>query len=179
MHNFQRQDIGDEHATLPVDMEVVTAMSVLLHITDDVRFERALRRLLRCLRPDGTLVLVEPVVVHRWWGPPFGRHANSKARPLKAYTRILREEGFALVDLRPSSCLLTNVIDTRSRLAFRALELYWELLSRAVGRRERLGKLVALPLRELDRVMSRTLPHGPSSKVIVARRVTSKTLRSA
>ena len=169
-HEFLQRDLGDGAPALPGEMDVVSAMSVLLHITDEARFERALRNLGGCVRSGGSLVLVEPVVVHRWWGQPFGPEANSRARPLGTYQRILRGAGFEIVDLRPATCLLGNVMDTRWRFTFRVLERYWDLVSRIVGRRERLGQVVGSALRAVDLLASRVLPRGPSAKIIVARR---------
>lgn len=170
-HEFRQLDIGDATEPLPSEMDVVSAMSVLLHITDDARFERALERILGCVRPGGIVVLVEPAVVHRWWGKPFGPESNSKARSLSSYTSVFSRVGFTLVDLRPTSCLLSNVIDTRRQFTFHVLELYWDLLTRLVGRRERRGHVVGALLRPLDVVATSLLPNGPSSKVIVARRI--------
>ena len=171
-HEFLQRDLGDPDVSLPGSMDVVSAMSVLLHITDEARFERALEHLLACVADGGSLVLVEPLVVHRWWGAAFGAESNSKARPLAAYTRVLDRAGFQIVELRPMSCVLANVIDTRRKLSFRLMERYWDLLSRIVGRRERLGAVVAALLRPIDLVATRLVAPGPSSKVVVARRTT-------
>lgn len=168
-HQFLRRDIGEADAALPGGMDVVSAMSVLLHITDEARFAQAVRNLVGCLGPEGTLVLTEPAIVHRWWGPPFGPKNNSRARPLALYEDLLGREGFAIAAVRPASCLLTNVIDTRSRTTFRLLERYWELLARGVGRRERLGRVVGGLLRPADLTLTRFVPTGPSAKVILAR----------
>jgi SAM-dependent methyltransferase len=169
-HTFLRADVGDAAAGLPGPVDVVSAMSVLLHITDEARFERALGNLLAALGPDGVLLLVEPIVVHRWWGPPFGADANSKARPLATYERILAAGGFEVVDLRPVSCLLTNVIDTRRPGTFRLMSLYWEAICRIIGRRERLGSVAGSVLGAADRLATRIVPNGPSAKILVARR---------
>jgi SAM-dependent methyltransferase len=167
-HEFLQMDVGGK-VSLP-EVDLVSAMSVLLHITDERRFEQALRNLAACVGPSGTLVLVEPVLVHRWWGPPFGPDANSKARPLATYARILGDSGFEIVDLRPASCLLTNVIDTRREITFRLLDRYWDLLGRIVGKRERLGRVVGAVLRPLDLLATRVVSDGPSAKIVVARR---------
>jgi SAM-dependent methyltransferase len=169
-HTFLRADVGDAAAGLPGPVDVVSAMSVLLHITDEARFEQALGNLLAALGPDGVLLLVEPIVVHRWWGPPFGADANSKARPLATYERILAAGGFEVVDLRPVSCLLTNVIDTRRPGTFRLMSLYWEAICRIIGRRERLGSVAGSVLGAADRLATRIVPNGPSAKILVARR---------
>lgn len=170
-YEFLQRDVGDADARLPEGLDVVSAMSVLLHITDEQRFEVALRNLARCVRGGGHIVLVEPVVVHRWWGAPFGPEANSKARPLHTYAGILASEGFKIVTVRPASCILTNVMDTRSSITFKVLERYWDLLMRVVGRRERLGQAVASVLRPIDLLLTRIVPNGPSAKIVLARRV--------
>lgn len=169
-HRFLVVDVGDPDASLPTEMDVVSAMSVLLHIVDDERFAHALRNLLASVASSGSLVLVEPIIVHRWWGPSFDEQANSKARPLTDYMHVLREEGFTLVDMRPTSCLLVNVIDTRYELSFRILERYWEWMSRAVGRRERVGRAVGSVLAPVDLLATRIVFPGPSAKIVVARR---------
>lgn len=169
-HTFIRSDVCEPSTPLPGDMDVVSAMSVLLHITDEERFERALQNLLQCVRPGGVLVLVEPAIVHRWWGPPFGPQSNSRARPLSSYTRVLAAAGFEIEAVRPTSCILANVIDTRKRLTFMALDGYWRLLGRVVGRREWVGRAVAPILQAIDLLVTTIAPSGPSVKVIVARR---------
>lgn len=170
-HRFLRCDICDPGDQLPQDMDIVSAMSVLLHVTDEERFEAALNNLLRCVRPGGTLVLVEPIVVRRWWGPPFGSTASSKARPLADFARILRAGGFEICALKPSTCLLTNPIDTKRFITYRLLSRYWHDLRRLVGGRERLGRAVAPVLRVLDLTATTVVEPGPAAKILVARRI--------
>jgi SAM-dependent methyltransferase len=169
-HQFLQCDVGDAHAALPGPMDIVSAMSVLLHITDEARFAQAMRNLMNSVRAGGHLVLVEPLVVNHWWGPPFGPSSNSIARPLGTYRRMLEDGGFRIVHLRPASCLLTNVADTRRQLSFRLLQDYWHLLSHRVGRRETAGALVAGVLRPIDLLLTRVAPHGPAAKVLIAER---------
>ena len=168
-HHFSQADIGDPDLSLPV-ADAVSAMSVLLHITDEERFARAIGTVAASVAPGGTLVLVEPIVVRQWWGHRFGPEANSKARPLEAYRSALEKAGMEIVSLSPASCLLTNVIDTRHRSTFRILQKYWQALSLVVGRRERVGRLVGGGLLAFDWVLTRVVRNGPSVKILVARR---------
>jgi SAM-dependent methyltransferase len=170
-HEFLQLDIGEPDLELPGGQDVISAMSVLLHIVDEARFRKALATLARALRPNGTLLLVEPVVVHAWWGPPFGANANSRARPLAEYRSALELAGLELQLLRPATALFANVVDTRSPVTFRLLWTYWDLLTRAVGRRERLGEAVAKVLEPVDRLAVQAMPTGPSAKVLLARRI--------
>jgi SAM-dependent methyltransferase len=167
---FEQADVGDDR--LPVDgpFDLVSAMSVLLHITDDERWRRAIANLAGVLRPGGHLVLIEPVVVHGWWGPPFGPDASSKARPLAEYEAAFAAAGLSLVQLRPATVLLANPIDARSRLTFDLLSRAWMLLHRAVGLDERRGRVAGAALQALDGPLRRLLPAGPTAKLLLLRR---------
>jgi SAM-dependent methyltransferase len=76
---FERADVSEGLPEGPFD--AVSAMSVLLHVTDAARWRAALANLAGALAPDGFALLIEPLVVHRWWGPPFDASSNSVARP--------------------------------------------------------------------------------------------------
>jgi SAM-dependent methyltransferase len=169
-HEFLQLDLGEVDVELPRGMDVVSAMSVLLHITDDARFEQALRSVLGSVRCGGSIILIEPVIVHRYWGPPFGPESNSKPRPLHDYLRVLADAGFEMTALRPAACLLANVIDTRHNYSFRMLERYWSLLGALVGQRERLGRVVGGLLRAVDLKATHIVRPGTSAKIILARR---------
>jgi SAM-dependent methyltransferase len=169
-HTFTRVDVTDAGGELDGPFDLISAMSVLLHITDEERWRAAVRSLATLLAPDGHAVLIEPVVVHRWWGPPFGPGANSKARPLADWRDALAAAGLELVELRPATVLLGNVVDTRSPAAFKALQAYWTALGMGIGPRERPGRVAAKALSALDRPLRRRLPHGPTAKLMLLRR---------
>jgi SAM-dependent methyltransferase len=170
-HRFACVDIGATGAELPGDNDIVSAMSVLLHIVDDERFARAIAALGTALRPGGALITIDPAVVHGWWGQDFGAAANSRARPIEEYRDALAAGGLELELVRPATVLLSNVIDTRSERAFRLLALYWSLLTRAVGPREWAGAAAGAVLEPLDRAAARVARSGPTAKVLLARRV--------
>lgn len=171
-HRFVQADLGDADAKLPRDNDIVSAMSVLLHIVDEPRFRRAVANLAGALRPGGALIAIEPVVMHRWWGPPFDDRSNSRARPIDVYEQTLGEAGLTLELVRPATALLSNVIDTRTRVAFRALEIYWSLLNGVVGRRETVGAIAASLLGPIDSIATRLARtgHRPRCSSPVARR---------
>jgi SAM-dependent methyltransferase len=169
-HAFAQVDIGQAEGALAGPFDVITAMSVLLHITDEERWRSALRSIAEALAPGGSAVLIEPLVVHRWWGPPFGPEANSKARPLADWRAALADAGLELVELRPATVLLGNVVDTRSRWAFKLWSWYWLALGLGIGPRERPGRVAAAVLSAIDRPLRRRLPGGPTAKLLLLRR---------
>jgi SAM-dependent methyltransferase len=169
-HAFAQVDIGEAGGALSGPFDVITAMSVLLHITDDDRWRSALRSIAEALGRGGSAVLIEPLVVHRWWGPPFGPEANSKARSLADWRAALADANLDLVELRPATVLLGNVVDTRSRCAFKLWSWYWLALGLGIGPRERPGRVAAAVLSAIDRPLRRRLPGGPTAKLLLLRR---------
>ena len=167
---FVQADISEERPPFARKFDLVSAMSVLLHVKDDARFARAIANIAALLRPGGTLLVMDPVVVHQWWGRPFDPSANSKARPVDEWRRVLAANGLDVVDLVPVTALLANPADTKRRVSFRALELYWSALAILVGRSERAGDVIGRVLLPLDRLVLSLTGRGPSTKVLVARR---------
>jgi SAM-dependent methyltransferase len=167
---FELADLGSERLPVEGPFDIVSAMSVLLHIVDDERWVRALGNLAGVLRPGGHLVLIEPFTVHGWYGPPFDETSNSRARDAATWERALRQVGLDLVDRRPATVLLSNVGDTRNRHTYAAMWLWWGLLHQAVSGREQLGRVAGAVLGALDRPLRRVLPNGPSAKLLLLRR---------
>ncbi len=167
---FERADVGAE--ALPVDgpFDVVSAMSVLLHITDDERWRRAFANLAAVLRPGGHLVAIEPAMVHGWRGPPFGPESSSRARPVADYRAAAAAAGLELVDLRPATVLLANPGDARHRLTYALWERYWWAANTLVGQDERRGRIAGRVLLPLDALLRRALPAGPTAKLLLFRR---------
>lgn len=87
---FLHADVGSKKFPVAGPFHVVSAMSVLLHITDDKRWQQAWNNVARVLEPGGFAVLIEPVVVHSWWGPEFDENSNSRARSLAEYEGACR-----------------------------------------------------------------------------------------
>jgi SAM-dependent methyltransferase len=169
-HRFVRADVSG--AALPVDppFDAVSAMSVLLHIPDEGAFERAVRNLARVLRPGGIALVMDPIVVHRWWGTPFTDASNSRVRSLDEWRRVFDAAELDIVALEPVTWLFANPIDTRHRATFRLLSAYWRVTSRLVSGRERTGTAVSTAAAALDAALVRLGKAGPSTKCLVGRR---------
>lgn len=167
---IERADIGALEPPFDDQFDVVSAIAVLLHIVDEQRWRQAVSNIARLVRPGGHVVLVEPIIVHRWWGPPAQDGSNSSVRTRAAWVAAARDGGLELIDLRPATVLLSNVIDTRTRRGFAAMWTYWGLLQRLTHGREWAGRALGAALGALDGPLRRALPHGPSSKLLLLRR---------
>jgi SAM-dependent methyltransferase len=166
-----RGDVSDE--ALPTDRryDAVSAMNVLLHVTDDDRCRRALANLRALLRPGGHLLAAEPVVVHAFSPRPGPADATSVARPLAWWRSALAEAGLAPIAIRPATCLLGNPVDAPNELLYRALLRSWFGVGRLVGESEVRARAVGAPLYLADRMLSSALRYGVSGKLLLAKAV--------
>jgi SAM-dependent methyltransferase len=94
-------DLSDTDAGTGFD--VVNVWDVLYHITDDARWERAVRRLARAVAPGGVLLLTD--VLGPWRGPLA---AHNVMRAGSRYEAILAEEGVRAERTVPTHYLLNR-----------------------------------------------------------------------
>jgi SAM-dependent methyltransferase len=127
---FLRQDLAEAawpaEAARESGFDVVTAIDVLYHLTDDAAFETALKGLAARLRPGGLLV-VSDVFVER----DRRIAAHVKRRPLEAYRRVLGPE-LELADREPVFAILGDPVPRPGAALDGALSLAWRGLARGV-----------------------------------------------
>ena len=96
--------------------DVVNAFDVLYHITDDARWERAVRALAGAVEPGGLLLLTDTF-------PPAGRHLpeaeHNRMRPLERYQPLLWGAGLTVRSIHPTHVLLNRDLG------------FWRFLNRA------------------------------------------------
>jgi trans-aconitate methyltransferase len=98
-----RFELADASEWTPdADYDVVNAFDVLYHITDDARWERAVRNLAGAVAPGGWLVLTD---VFEAGG---SEAVHNVTRPWAAYRSLLQGLGLALGPLTPTHVLLNR-----------------------------------------------------------------------
>ena len=100
---FVLADVGE--APIEERYDLVNAFDVLYHITDDLRWERAVGTLASAVAPGGLLLLTDT------FPPTQGRAAeaeHNRMRPLERYEPILRQRGLAVRSIRPTHVLLNR-----------------------------------------------------------------------
>jgi SAM-dependent methyltransferase len=162
-----RADIGEADLNLGRQFDVISTMSVLLHIVDADRLSSAVDNLARHLAPGGRLLLIEPVITQAWWGGELGPTANSRMRTQDFWTAELARHGLELLEIRPVTFLLANPIDARSSRIYQLWLRYWNYVLRFIGRRERLGAVAGRVLEWIDRPLRRSRLGGPSAKMMI------------
>jgi len=111
---FLLADVSETAITEQYD--VVNAFDVLYHITDDARWERAVRALAGAVAPGGLLLLTDTF-------PPEGRQLpeaeHNRMRPLERYRPLLQDAGLTVRSIRPTHVLLNRDLG------------FWRFLNRA------------------------------------------------
>jgi SAM-dependent methyltransferase len=126
---FIQADVSE--AVLPERYAIVNAFDVLYHITDESRWENAVRNLAAAVEPGGLLLLTDA------FADVGGQAEHNRMRSLSRYRPILGRCGISIERLHP-----THVLLNRSLGPFRFLNrapglLYWvdrTLLGLGLGR---------------------------------------------
>lgn len=109
---FRVADLGVDDLG-PGRYDFVACMNVLLHITDDARFEHALAAIATIVRPGGRLLLTEPMLLHDRFARRYDPDASSRARPFARYVKPLEAQGLRLDALAAATAVGNNPIEGR------------------------------------------------------------------
>ncbi|MGH2933072.1 MAG: class I SAM-dependent methyltransferase [Gaiellaceae bacterium] len=167
---FEQADIADEAPFPGRTFDVVTIMSVLHHVVEEERFERALANLASKLEPDGHLAVLDPLVVRGRWMPPAAESAHNVVRTLPRWETAAAAAGLRIATVAPTAAFFSDPVDAGSRAAFAAHRFFWRGITAVLQNRERLASLLAPPISAADRAVTARLHHGPAAKLIVLQR---------
>ena len=167
---FVAADVGAPDTGLPAGpYGLVSVMNVLLHVTDDEAFRRALANIAALVEPGGRLLLVEPILLDAAYERPATATQTSRARGLAAYREPLQDAGLELVELRGALAMANNPIEAGSPTAYDRFLRWWRWVARRAksspGSIRWLGPLMLA----LDGVALAT-GAAPSSKIALFRR---------
>ncbi len=158
---FHQCDISDNIVPPVGPFDLITAMNVLLHITDPDRFRLALSNIRAYLKPTGMLIIIDPVVVHTWWGPELDHTAHAQVRSVQQWRDILDQAQLEIRKMVPVTYLLADPVDTKAQWSFRLLTRDWAFLCRALRSHEASGAVVGSLLYGLDRILLSLGGDGP------------------
>jgi SAM-dependent methyltransferase len=167
---FVASDIGAVDPGLPAaSYGLVSVMNVLLHLTDDDAFRRALANVAGLVAPGGSLLLIEPILLDASYERPPTATQTSRARALAAYRDPLLAAGLELVDLRGAVAMANNPIEAGSRRAYDRYLRWWRWVARRAKTSPASIRWVGPLMLALDRVVLAT-GAAPSSKIVLFRR---------
>jgi SAM-dependent methyltransferase len=167
---FVTSDIGAEAPGLPDGpYDLVSVMNVLLHVTDDVAFRRALGNVAGLVRAGGSLVLVEPILLDPSYERPPTETQTSRARAFGAYQEPLLAAGLELIEVRGALAMANNPIEAGSRKAYDRYLRWWRWVARRAKTSPGSIRWIGPLMLQLDRVALAT-GAAPSSKIVLFRR---------
>lgn len=167
---FRVADVGDALDLDGETFDLVTVLNVLLHVTDESRFQRAIANIARLVAPGGALLLAEPILLDARWERPYRPELSSLARARRRYEDPITAAGLRLEAMAAGTVLAGNPIEARSRAAYVLFRAWWALVSGSTrlwaGNARWLGPLTYL----LDSLATRTRAM-PSGKFALYRRL--------
>lgn len=101
--DFFKCDIGAEQIGINGSYDMISAMSVLYHLVDDIRFEQAIIHLGRLLSNGGYLLITDTFA-----RPLLPSASHARFRTLETYRDLLLEQGVYIVDIVPVYYLLNR-----------------------------------------------------------------------
>lgn len=165
-------DIGDAGLAVTRTFDIISVASVLLHVTDDSKWEQALANLARLLTPAGLLLVVDVPIFTTGRGSALDETSIERRRHIRQWRQALEANGLAIVGVEPATVLLSPPVEARTRLSWSAWWFYWRALMKLATGREAVGRIIALPLGPIDRALVRMVPRGPAAKCLAIRRST-------
>ena len=148
--------------------ELVTATSVLLHVTADDAFDRALANAAGAVKPGGHLLLVEPALTINKKQPRYDPSRSSRARLLRSYQKPLRKLGLRLVAVAPTTVLAANPLEASSKKKLNRYHAWWRLVANS-KKHPLMARVLGPAMFALDAILMHT-KEAPTSKILLFRR---------
>ncbi len=146
-------DFGDE-----MRFDLISAMDVLFHIVDDVRFGNALENLSRLLEPGGLLIFSE-TFRHR----EVLRVPHVVSRSLEDIEHRLDEAGLSILRRKPMFFLMNEPVDSTSRTHDR----WWTKLNATVSAHQSAGAWIGGMLFPVELALVTMVREGPGTEIML------------
>jgi SAM-dependent methyltransferase len=166
---YRVADIGTDGGLDFGTYDFVACMNVLLHLTDDTKFDVALTNIARLVGRRGWLLLTEPILMEASFERPYDPERASRARPFRRYREGLEREGLALVAIQGATALGNNPIEGRWHWLLRVWGRAWTTSTWPSKIDSANARWVGPILYRLDPILL-ALGAAPSSKFALFRR---------
>ncbi len=159
---FYQMDISDPLQVLvPGQYGIVSAFDMLFHITDDSRYEAAIKNIFDLLQNGGIFFFSENFLHHK-----TERSSFQVNRSLAEIEDILNKTGFQIVDRVPMFVWMNFPVDTKSNL----LRLLWRLMVFPIKKVHLLGQLWGGILYPSELFLASHLSESPSTEMMICQK---------
>ncbi len=166
---FTQADISQPGSLGTETYSIVSCQNVLLHVTEDAAFRRALANIAGLVAPGGALLLTEPILLDASYARPYDPEKHSRARPLADYRDPLIEAGLRLEAVEGATALGNNPIEAGAAASMRRFARWWKLVARRTKARPGEAAWIGPIIYRLDPLVLRS-GAAPSSKFALFRR---------
>jgi len=151
--------------------DIISAFEVFLHVLDRAALERAISNMANHCKPEGWLIISDPIAQGSGYTPVRASATYCTVRPLNEYREVLATHGFSIAAVCPATCLLCMPLEAPNRLTFRIFSIMWRVVAH-IGRSSRLTSLLGPVVMRMDSLACRlfTNHNAPGSKIILARK---------
>jgi SAM-dependent methyltransferase len=169
---FLNEDISD--SSLPGRMgekfDVLFAMDVLLHLTDDELYANAVGNIGRFLVHNGHAILAEPLILDRSFHV-FTPSSNSKVRSINWFRDLCSRHDLDVIEVKPRYLITSGPVDFRTKIEYLMVNrVYFRLLSKMITHSGRSGDTLFDILNLLDKTLTRFTDLNYGSKFVVLRK---------
>lgn len=164
---FAKADITKLGDTPPwTNLDLITCMDVLFHVTDDSAFDEAIASISRMLRPGGLFLFSDNLPQEE------SRTMHHVSRSRESIVATLARHQLEVEAETPMFVLMNAPAASQHPV----LVAFWKLLSTVLHGFERtglgfLGHVPGLLLYPIERLLIRTVAPGPSTKLLVCAKV--------
>ncbi|HZZ33004.1 MAG TPA: hypothetical protein VFE10_13540, partial [Phenylobacterium sp.] len=121
---FEAADLGTDSLSFGT-YDFVACMDVLLHLTDDAKFDHALATIAKLVAPRGRLLLKEPILYREKFERPYDPELSSRARPWRRYKEGLERAGLQVQAIEAATAIGNNPIEARARWSYFLWRAAW------------------------------------------------------
>jgi len=162
---FLNADIS-EKISLKKKYDLILAMSVLYHIVDGNKFEKAIKNI-RKLAKKGSQVVILDMFLKKYQPPKKGTHCYFRA--YNQYKEVLEKNGINIIKTTPTLYFLNPPFDINNKLIRRIFLLLWNVTMSIFAKNEFTGYIIGAILYLLDRIMANIVKDSVALETMTCR----------